>query len=71
MAELSCPDRSHDRIVSKLALSDRGEINLAQNTKLDRKAALKIPPGELTANRERMERLIRRSEAEHQSHGST
>ncbi|MBA3255979.1 MAG: protein kinase [Pyrinomonadaceae bacterium] len=36
-----------------------GEVYLAQDTKLDRKVALKILPAEVASNRDRMERFIR------------
>jgi serine/threonine protein kinase len=43
---------SHYRIVSKIGAGGMGEVYLAQDTKLDRKIALKILPAELAANRE-------------------
>jgi serine/threonine-protein kinase len=36
-----------------------GEVYLAQDTKLDRKVALKILPAEVASNRDRMARFIR------------
>ena len=40
-----------------------GEVYLAQDTKLDRKVALKILPAEIAANRDRMERFFREAKA--------
>jgi eukaryotic-like serine/threonine-protein kinase len=40
-----------------------GEVYLAQDTKLDRKVALKLLPAELASHRDRMERFIREAKA--------
>ncbi len=40
-----------------------GEVYLAQDTKLDRKVALKILPADLASNRDRMERFVREAKA--------
>src|SRR5687768_14972625 len=40
-----------------------GEIYLAQDTKLNRKVALKILPSELAANRDRMRRFVQEAQA--------
>jgi serine/threonine protein kinase len=54
---------AHYRIVSKIGAGGMGEVYLAQDTKLDRKVALKILPAELASNRERMERFVREAKA--------
>ena len=64
MAELSPGfNLSHYRILSKIAAGGMGEVYLAQDTKLDRKVALKILPAEVASNRERMERFIREAKS--------
>ncbi len=54
---------SHYRIVSKLGAGGMGEVYLAQDTKLDRKVALKILPAELAANQDRMRRFVQEAKA--------
>jgi len=54
---------SHYRIVSKLGAGGMGEVYLAQDTKLDRKLALKILPAELAANQDRMRRFVQEAKA--------
>jgi len=54
---------AHYRILSKLGEGGMGEVYLAQDTKLDRKIALKILPAEVAANRDRMERFVREAKA--------
>src|SRR2546423_8021739 len=64
MAELS-PDMrlSHYRIVSRIGAGSMSEVYLAQDTKLDRKVALKILPADLAANRDRMQRFVREAKS--------
>src|SRR5207244_11166933 len=52
-----------DEIRSKIGEGGMGEVYLAQDTKLDRRVALKILPAELASNRERMERFIREAKS--------
>ncbi len=54
---------SHYRIVSKIGAGGMGEVYLAQDTKLDRKVALKILPADLAANQDRMRRFIQEAQA--------
>jgi len=64
MAQLSPgASLSHYRIVSRLGAGGMGEVYLAQDTKLDRKIALKILPADLAANQDRMRRFVQEAKA--------
>lgn len=54
---------AHYRIVSKLGAGGMGEVYLAQDTKLDRKVALKILTANLASKSDRMERFIREAKS--------
>lgn len=54
---------SHFRILQKLGSGGMGEVFLAEDTKLDRKVALKFLPGILWNESEARERLIREAKA--------
>ena len=53
----------HYEIRSQLGAGGMGEVYLAQDTKLDRKVALKILPTGVAANQERMRRFVQEAKA--------
>lgn len=54
---------SHYRIVSKIGTGGMGEVYLAEDTRLDRKVALKLLPREFTANPDRVRRFVQEAKA--------
>jgi TolB-like protein/Flp pilus assembly protein TadD/predicted Ser/Thr protein kinase len=54
---------AHYRIMSKIGEGGMGEVYLAQDTKLDRKVALKILPADLAAHQDRMRRFVQEAKA--------
>ena len=54
---------SHYRIISKIGAGGMGEVYLAQDTKLDRKVALKILPPDVAADRSRMNRFVQEAKS--------
>lgn len=64
MTEFS-PDStlSHYRILSKIGEGGMGEVYLAQDTKLDRRVALKILPVNVASDQSRMHRFVQEAKA--------
>jgi serine/threonine-protein kinase len=54
---------SHYRIISKIGEGGMGEVYLAQDTKLDRRVALKILPGEVATDQSRMRRFVQEAKS--------
>ena len=54
---------SHYHITGKLGAGGMGEVYLAEDTKLDRKVALKILPADLAANQDRLRRFVLEAKA--------
>src|SRR3989441_11959444 len=50
-------------IRSKLGAGGMGEVYLAQDTRLDRKVALKVLPFDVAANQDRMRRFVQEAKA--------
>ena len=53
----------HYKILSKIGAGGMGEVFLAQDTKLDRKVALKILPPEFANDKDRMTRFVREAKS--------
>jgi len=56
-------DLSHYRIVKQLGAGGMGEVYLAEDTRLDRKVALKLLPAEFTQDEDRVRRFIQEAKA--------
>ena len=54
---------SHYKILSKLGSGGMGEVYMGEDTKLDRKVALKFLPAHLTKDQEATERFEREAKA--------
>jgi eukaryotic-like serine/threonine-protein kinase len=54
---------SHYRIISKLGAGGMGEVYLAEDTRLDRKVAIKFLPSNSTSDQQAKKRLIREAQA--------
>jgi serine/threonine protein kinase len=54
---------SHHKIIEKIGEGGMGEVYLAEDTKLDRKVAIKFLPEHLTKNKDNVERFEREAKA--------
>lgn len=54
---------AHYRITAAIGAGGMGEVYLAEDTKLDRKVALKLLPVEFAANQDRMRRFVQEAKA--------
>ena len=53
----------HYRILSPLGAGGMGEVYLAEDTRLDRKVALKLLPAEFTQDADRVRRFVQEAKA--------
>src|SRR5690349_11710302 len=54
---------AHYSIISRLVVGGMGEVYLAEDTKLDRKVALKILPSEFASDKDRRARFVRQAKS--------
>ena len=54
---------AHYRLVSKIGAGGMGEVYLAQDTKLNRKVALKILPADHAVSQDRMRRFVQEAQS--------
>src|SRR5262245_29049115 len=54
---------SHYRVLSKLGAGGMGDVYVAEDTRLDRKVAIKVLPAEFTRNAENVSRFIQEAKA--------
>ena len=54
---------AHYRIVRKIGAGGMGEVYLAEDTKLDRRVALKILPSKFAEDLDRMSRFVREAKS--------
>ena len=54
---------AHYRIISKIGAGGMGEVYLAEDTRLDRKVALKLLPDQFTADESRLRRFVQEAKA--------
>ena len=54
---------SHYRVISKLGAGGMGEVYLAEDTRLNRKVAIKLLPAELTRNADSVRRFMQEAKA--------
>src|SRR5215831_6883552 len=54
---------AHYTILAKIGAGGMGEVYLAEDTKLDRKVALKVLAPDVASHRDRMERFVREAKA--------
>src|SRR3989475_12137144 len=63
MTVASGTNLGHYEIRSLIGAGGMGEVYLAQDTKLDRKVALKILPAEVASDQQRMRRFVQEAKA--------